>query len=81
MDNEAKEINGKYRKLLRKIRNFSVNDLNEVSIKNYDKYMEQLDEIFDNLIDSIESFCEDFKVELSNEREKRRKYYQYPAKY
>ena len=70
MDNEAKEINGKYRKLLRKIRNFSVNDLNEVSIKNYDKYMEQLNEIFDNLIDSIESFCEDFKVELGNEREK-----------
>ena len=70
MDNEAKEINGKYRKLLRKIRNFSVNDLNEVSIKNYDKYMEQLNEIFDNLIDSIESFCEDFKVKLGNEREK-----------
>ena len=70
MENAAKEINEKYRKLLRKIRNFSVNDLDEVSMENYPGYMKQLDEMFDDLIDSIEGFCIDFKVELGDEREK-----------
>ena len=68
MENAAKEINGKYRKLVRKMRNFCVNDLDEVSMHTYKDEMKKFDEMFDNLIDSIESFCDDFKVELNNER-------------
>ena len=70
MENAAKEINGNYRKLVRNMRNFSVNDLDEVSMHTYKDEMKKFDEMFANLIDSIESFCDDFKVELGNEREK-----------
>ena len=43
MENAAKEINGKYRKLVRNMRNFSVNDLDEVSMHTYKDEMKKFE--------------------------------------